>query len=141
MSAAQQREAFSRRLRASLEHAGWKAVGATALAREFNRRSASLPVTAHATRKWLQGEAIPAQDNLQALARWLEVPAQWLRFGEEPLHAPVPKAAETAPPTYGAERAARLASDFIRLSAEQQSVIEELVGVLLRKRALENGPA
>jgi len=36
-------------------------------------------VTAHATRKWLLGDAIPAQDNLQEIARWLEVPAHWLR--------------------------------------------------------------
>ncbi|WP_399697043.1 hypothetical protein [Xenophilus sp.] len=144
MTAAQERDAFSRRLRASLDRAGWRTLGATALAREFNRRSTGQPVTAHATRKWLQGEAIPAQDNLQALARWLEVPAQWLRFGEpQPLApvdaAPPPTASEAPPLPYGPERVARLAADFARLSAEQQRVIEELIGVLLKKHATPEG--
>lgn len=144
MTAGQERDAFSQRLRASLDRAGWKTIGATLLAREFNRRSAGQPVTAHATRKWLQGEAIPAQGNLQELARWLEVPAQWLRFGEAPSLAPAgagpaSKVAEAAPAPYAPERAARLASDFGRLSAEQQGVIEELVGVLLKKRKTAKG--
>jgi len=144
MTAAQERDAFSRRLRASLDRAGWRMLGATALAREFNRRSAGQPVTAHATRKWLQGEAIPAQDNLQALAHWLEVSAQWLRFGEpQPLApsgaAPPPTASEALPVPYGPERAARLAADFARLSAEQQRVIEELIGVLLKKHTAPEG--
>ena len=47
MNAAEEREKFSRRLRAALDRAGWKVVGATALAREFNRRSPGQPVTAH----------------------------------------------------------------------------------------------
>ncbi|MFM7522905.1 MAG: hypothetical protein ACKO4M_01855, partial [Betaproteobacteria bacterium] len=39
------------------------------------------PVTVHAARKWLQGESIPTQEKLRALASWLDVPADWLRFG------------------------------------------------------------
>ena len=39
------------------------------------------PVTVHAARKWLQGESIPTQEKLRALAAWLDVPADWLRFG------------------------------------------------------------
>ena len=35
----------------------------------------------HAARKWLQGESIPTQEKLRALAGWLDVPADWLRFG------------------------------------------------------------
>jgi transcriptional regulator with XRE-family HTH domain len=38
-------------------------------------------VTVHAARKWLQGESIPTQEKLRALAGWLDVPADWLRFG------------------------------------------------------------
>ncbi|ATE62743.1 hypothetical protein CCZ27_16780 [Thauera sinica] len=52
------------------------------MAREFNRRYAGTPVTLHATRKWLEGEAIPAQDKLRVLADWLGVTAEWLRFGQ-----------------------------------------------------------
>jgi len=35
----------------------------------------------HAARKWLQGESIPTQEKLRALPTWLDVPADWLRFG------------------------------------------------------------
>ena len=38
-------------------------------------------MTVHAARKWLQGESIPTQEKLRALASWLDVPAEWLRFG------------------------------------------------------------
>jgi transcriptional regulator with XRE-family HTH domain len=31
----------------------------------------------------LHGESIPTQDKLRALASWLDVPADWLRFGNE----------------------------------------------------------
>ena len=136
MTSAEERHAFSERLRAALDDAGWKPIGATALAREFNLRNDGPPVTAHATRKWMQGEAVPVQDNLQALARWLDVPAQWLRFGEgpSPLRTQALKAFEPSASQYGADRAAKLAVDFSRLGAEQQVVVEELVGVLLKRK-------
>lgn len=35
-----------------------------------------------AARKWLKGEAIPTQDKIHILARWIGVSPQWLRFGE-----------------------------------------------------------
>lgn len=137
MSSTQDRDAFSQRLRLSLDRAGWKVIGATGLAREFNRRSSNHPVTAHATRKWLQGEAIPAQGRLQELARWLEVPPQWLRFGDEPSSAAArrpPGVSESSPAPYVPELAAKLAADLARLSPEQLRVIEALVGLLLSEQ-------
>lgn len=139
MNPEEERHAFSERLRSALDEAGWRSIGATALARQFNARAAGAPVTAHAARKWLLGDAIPAQDNLQELARWLEVPAHWLRFGEgaafKPAGAHLPlKASEPNASPYVAERAAKLAADFKRLNAEQQVVVEELVAVLLKKK-------
>jgi transcriptional regulator with XRE-family HTH domain len=53
----------------------------TQLAREFNIRFPGRPITVHAARKWLMGEAIPTQEKLRTLAQWLGVPAEWLRFG------------------------------------------------------------
>lgn len=32
-------------------------------------------------RRWLNGDALPAQDKLRVLAEWLGVGAEWLRFG------------------------------------------------------------
>ncbi|HYP69870.1 MAG TPA: hypothetical protein VEP93_03255 [Variovorax sp.] len=136
MNSVEERHAFSERLRAALDDAGWKSIGATALAREFNLRNDGPPVTAHATRKWMQGEAVPVQDNLQALARWLQVPAHWLRFGEGP--SPL-RAGEPSAPQYGVDRAAKLAGDIARLGAEQQVVVEELIGVLLKRKKSSHG--
>jgi transcriptional regulator with XRE-family HTH domain len=56
--------------------------GAASIAREFNLRYEGTPVTAPAVRKWLEGKALPSQDKMRALARWLEVSPHWLRFGE-----------------------------------------------------------
>ncbi|MFC5770263.1 hypothetical protein [Thauera sinica] len=77
-----ERDAFSARLREVLARTAPGLARPTALAREFNRRYAGTPVTLHATRKWLEGEAIPAQDKLRVLADWLGVTAEWLRFGQ-----------------------------------------------------------
>jgi hypothetical protein len=41
------------------------------------------PISSHAARKWLIGEAIPTQDRIQVLAVWLNVSPSWLGFGEE----------------------------------------------------------
>lgn len=55
--------------------------GGTALSRAFNLRSTGSPVTTHAARKWIKGEAIPTQDKILVLAEWFEVSPEWLRFG------------------------------------------------------------
>ncbi len=81
MSSTQERLAFSQRLQQALHNADHSPDSPTRLAREFNLQFNGHPVTAHAARKWLQGESIPTQEKLRALASWLDVPADWLRFG------------------------------------------------------------
>lgn len=54
----------------------------TRIAREFNLRYHGNPVSTQAVRKWLMGRALPSQDKIRALALWLDVSANWLRFGE-----------------------------------------------------------
>jgi len=76
-----ERSQFSARLKAVLASARGLQPSPTLVAREFNERFAGKPVTVHAVRKWLVGEAIPTQDKLRALAKWLEVSVEWLRFG------------------------------------------------------------
>ena len=78
-----EREAFAKRLKQALAAMGDDGSSPTRLAKSFNRRYPGTPVTLHATRKWLQGEAIPAQDKLRILADWLGVASDWLRYGEE----------------------------------------------------------
>ncbi len=64
-----------------MHNADYSPTSPTRLAREFNVHFSGHPVTAHAARKWLQGESIPTQEKLRALASWLDVPCDWLRFG------------------------------------------------------------
>jgi transcriptional regulator with XRE-family HTH domain len=76
-----ERANFSERLIGVLASSRSLPASPTALAREFNQFFGGKAITVHAARKWLLGEAIPTQDKLQALASWLEVSVDWLRFG------------------------------------------------------------
>jgi len=82
MTLADEKQGFSRRLKEAMRKARVEAGSPTRVAREFNLRYHGDPVTAQAVRKWLAGRALPSQDKIQALAAWLEVTPQWLRFGE-----------------------------------------------------------
>jgi len=77
-----QQALFSKRLIWALEVLGVRP-SPTIVQREYNSRSNQPPVTTHAARKWLMGEAMPTQDRIQLLAEWLNVSASWLRFGED----------------------------------------------------------
>ena len=81
MNSSNERESFSQRLQQSLRSAHYSPDSPTKLAREFNIRFDGRPITVHAARKWLVGEAIPTQEKLRMIAQWLGVPAEWLRFG------------------------------------------------------------
>src|SRR3989337_4424932 len=82
MTLADEKQGFSRRLREALRKACPGPVSPTGIAREFNLRYHGNPVTAQAVRKWLAGKSLPPQDKIRALALWLDVQPQWLRFGE-----------------------------------------------------------
>jgi hypothetical protein len=76
-----ERENFSLRLKDVLKAAGERIDSPTALARAFNRRYPGQPISVHAARKWLYGEAIPGQEKLRILASWLGCSNESLRFG------------------------------------------------------------
>lgn len=82
MQTIMERESFTARLKQALVRIGDDGSSPTRLVREFNRRYPGAPVTLHASRKWLNGEALPAQDKLRVLAEWLGVTPEWLRFGD-----------------------------------------------------------
>lgn len=77
-----EKQCFSRRFKEAMRKIRVNADSPTQVAREFNLRYHGDPVTAQAIRKWLAGKALPSQDKIRALALWLEVTPQWLRFGE-----------------------------------------------------------
>ena len=81
MTISNERKDFADRLKSALRQARQIADSPTALARGFNSRFPGQAITVHAARKWLMAESIPTQDKLRTLAQWLQVPADWLRFG------------------------------------------------------------
>lgn len=125
MKTASEQESFSQRLRQALDHAGWKGLGASGLAREFNLRS-ERRITLHAARKWLVGEAIPTQERVRVLADWLRVSAEWLRFGKAASAKPARKA-------NAADARQALVDDVERLNVRQFELVRELVALLLTR--------
>jgi hypothetical protein len=127
MQSIKERDAFSRRLKEALKRVGDDGGSPTRLAREFNRRYAGEPVTLHAARKWLNGDAIPAQDKLRVLADWLAVGVDWLRFGEGAGRAAAYRAKEaTEPVDY------ELARAIGALSPAHRDAVRALVKALRR---------
>jgi transcriptional regulator with XRE-family HTH domain len=128
MKASIEREDFSSRLQQALRNADYSPDSPTLLAREFNIRFAGRPITVHAARKWLVGEAIPTQEKLRTLAQWLGVPAEWLRFGGQ----------ESQPQAGGAEPArfesadVKLIADLQRLDEHYQLIAREIIRMLVR---------
>lgn len=82
-NSAADREGFSSRLNATLISLGIDC-GATNFSREYNRRFPLNKVTVYAARKWLNGDAIPAQANLRSIAEWTGISPEWLRYGTSP---------------------------------------------------------
>jgi transcriptional regulator with XRE-family HTH domain len=124
-----EQERFAQRLNQALDEARYQHAGASRIAREFNLRFPDKAVTVHAVRKWIKGEAIPTQDKLLALAQWLGVRADWLRYnGAEPaIDSPYP----SHPSGFNGEEL-RLLRDFQRLSSERKHIVEQIIQLLLR---------
>lgn len=128
MKASIEREDFSERLQLALRNADYSPDSSTQLAREFNIRFSGRPITVHAARKWLVGEAIPTQEKLRTLAQWLGVPAEWLRFGGEQTASGV-----AVDPTSRFESAdVKLIADLQRLDEHNQSIAREIIRMLVR---------
>ena len=127
MNSTQERLLFSERLQQALRHAEYSPDSPTQLAREFNVRFAGNPVTVHAARKWLQGESIPTQEKLRALASWLDVPADWLRFGSVESDAGGEGKSNQISP-----RDAKLLSRLQKLDEHNRQIAEEFLRTLVR---------
>jgi hypothetical protein len=80
MALIQETQAFAERLRRALAAAGVRP-SPTVVANEFNQYYWGRSITPHTARNWLLGQAIPMQDKLVVLARWLQVNPEELRFG------------------------------------------------------------
>ena len=123
-----ERNEFSARLQLALKNADYPSDSPTRLAREFNLRFTGKPVTVHAARKWLVGEAIPTQEKLRLLATWLGVAADWLRFGDS---AGEPGESGDMQPRFESADV-RLLSELHDLDQYHQELAREFLRLLIR---------
>jgi len=130
MNSTDEREGFRDRLQQALRNAQYAEVGPTQLAREFNTRFDGRAITVHAARKWLVGEAIPTQEKMRALAQWLGVTTEWLRFGAMQ-HTPVSSNSTTD--GYDPQHA-RVIDDLRRLNEHDQAIARDFIRMLIRMR-------
>ncbi len=129
MKASIEREDFSERLQQALRNAAYSPESPTQLAREFNVRFSGRPITVHAARKWLVGEAIPTQEKLRTLAQWLGVPAEWLRYGGSQ-QTQGDGAAADLPRFDSAD--VKLIADLQGLDERYQTIAREIIRMLVR---------
>jgi len=123
-----ERESFSERLQQALRNADYSPDSPTQLAREFNIRFEGRPITVHAARKWLVGEAIPTQEKLRTLAQWLGVPAEWLRFGGDGYA----RGDGVNSPARFESADVKLVADLQRLDEHHQAIAREFIRMLIR---------
>lgn len=122
-----EREHFSNRLQKALTDAGYSAYGPTELAHQFNSRFAGSPISVHAARKWLLGDAIPTQDKIRVLAEWLVVPPDWLRFGGYDANNGGPSSDDALDPAY-----LKLIADVKKLDSHHRKLVFEFVRMVIR---------
>ena len=88
-------------------------------------------MTVHAARKWIVGEAIPTQEKLRALASWLVVPAEWLRFGSS-IDTENPASGNPSTIERYASEDLKLIADLQRLDEKHRLIAREIVRILVR---------
>ena len=130
MNSSNERENFSVRLQQALKNAHYSPDSPTRLAREFNIRFEGRPITVHAARKWLVGEAIPTQEKLRIIAQWLGVPTEWLRFGGAEITAPSGENNGAVSRFESAD--VKLIADLQRLDEHHRQIAREFIRMLVR---------
>ncbi|WP_290600822.1 hypothetical protein [Janthinobacterium sp.] len=134
------RRQFSERLQKEFIRAGLTVSSPTQLAKEFNERYPSSKVAAQTVRKWLLADAIPTQAKLLALADWLSVSPQWLRYGIGKRTLPNPgKGADKGEDTvivvgHRKSELVQLVEVLMQLSPENIRLVEGIAQCVLRNQ-------
>ncbi|QLB20505.1 transcriptional regulator [Vespertiliibacter pulmonis] len=76
-----EKEKFSQRLKLAISSAYPQQMKTSEIATKFNLQYENEAVTPQAVHKWLNSLAIPANDKIQTLSKWLNVKPEWLRYG------------------------------------------------------------
>ncbi|ATQ79258.1 hypothetical protein CR152_32295 (plasmid) [Massilia violaceinigra] len=104
------------------------------VARGFNLRASGATVTLHAARKWLLGQAIPTQGNVQVLADWTGVNAAWLRFGEGERCRNM---SSMSPDSRTDARMVSMVNDLRSLPQQSRKLVRGLIDVLMDAQAFK----
>jgi transcriptional regulator with XRE-family HTH domain len=138
MTITEERKEFSARLMSALRRARYVPDSPTVLARHFNEIYPGRPITVHAARKWLVAQAIPTQDKLRALASWLDVPADWLRFGTLAESTPLSAQKHTSEVIALLARMTRdevsLVEDLHVLEHDERDIVREMILLFLKRQ-------
>ena len=128
MQQADDKQAFSERLKQALRRSP-KPVGTPSeLAIQFNLRHPHEPITPQSAQKWLTGKARPTDDKIRTLAEWLGVSESWLRFGVKPSdNVPTKKRRKEVGDSTFTEQEVALIRSFRQLPAHRQALIRDLV--------------
>jgi len=137
----QQRIAFSKRLTQELKRIGQPVGSPTQIARTFNQHFSGQPVSAQTIRKWLLAEAVPTQPKLLALAAWLGVSAQWLRYGSGAKVESIStlSAQQTGLVVLGKEFAGiiPIVNKLVRLSPRDIHIVEVMVQLMYAEKGIK----
>ena len=115
---------FAERLAAAMKSAGYEA-RPSVLEKEFNTRYWGQAVSYQAVARWLKGEALPAQDKLELICKWLNIEPQMLRFGEPLVHSIRTKKKKLDEAISYHER--EIFEAFLALPPEQKRVVREVI--------------
>ena len=115
---------FAERLREAIEARGFEAKPAV-LERQFNLHYMGKPMTLHGVRRWLNGETLPQQDKLIALAQWLRIPPDELRYGAE-IKTEIKQARERWDDAISYQER-EVFEAFLNLPAPQRKIVREVI--------------
>jgi hypothetical protein len=124
--AQKERFEFSERLISSLKNSNIP-VRVVELRKLFLQHNKTIPLSAHAIRKWLLGESIPTQEKLRVLADILSVEPNWLRYGEAINNDEKPNFNKLN------SNQKKLLNEFEKLSSNQKIYIIEITEALAAK--------
>ncbi|MCW5297756.1 transcriptional regulator [Herbaspirillum lusitanum] len=124
--------AFSKRLELALRRSPDAVEGATELALQFSLRHSGAAVSTQTAHKWLSGRAIPTNEKLVTLAKWLNVEEHWLHYGSPPVKADEASKKRTgkAGDALPSPDAIKLAEKIQALPPHRRYLLEELVSQL-----------
>lgn len=134
-----EKKAFASRLKQALGRSPKRVSTATDLSIQFNLRHPRESITVQAAQKWLNGTARPTADKIETLAEWLNVSAQWLRYGiaeERPKNLGGKRTAGKGAPASPTQEELELLLKINSLSEHQRYLVSELIDQLLIEKEM-----